>query len=226
MNETFSQKAPSISNEIAWEVIMDSIQDSKAILIIGGEIFNHNGKNLDVLLREAVGSHAKAYADGLFHFKGGGLILSYSAIKRFYNQSFEHVSKVLDKITQIPFHIIFSATPDDQIRQAFIRQKLPFSYDFYFKRQPAKAMPEITASKPLLYNLFGDLKERNSLVLTYDDLFDYFTSTSEGNSMSSLLKSEIRGANNFIFIGLPFDKWYVRLLLRVLEQHTQESKSL
>ena len=60
----------------------------------------------------------------------------------------------------------------------------------------------------------------------HDDLFDYLHSVFNSNSMHQELKTELADAYNYLFLGLPFEKWYLQLLLRVLSLHTDKLKSL
>lgn len=68
--------------------------------------------------------------------------------------------------------------------------------------------------RPLIYHLFGHLHERDSLVLTEDDYFDYligFTSNSD------LVPEAVRVAMTnraLLFVGFDLDDWNFRVLFR------------
>ncbi|MCB9333386.1 MAG: SIR2 family protein [Lewinellaceae bacterium] len=83
--------------------------------------------------------------------------------------------------------------------------------------------PIPTVKQPLVYNLLGSIEKPESLVLTHDDLFDYLESVFQAQSMSDKLKDHIiNTAQSIIFLGIPFDRWYMQLLLRVLHLHKDE----
>jgi hypothetical protein len=216
-----------ILNEEDWDSILDNIEAGKTILCLGAEIYSNNNNTLIEQLRDALqvesNPNIKSYDDGLFHFKGGSDIKYYTQIKRFYEQEFPDLETIYDKIVRIQLPIILSINPDHRLRTAFERAGLSADYHFYFRRNPAPQLEEPTVNKPLIYNLLGDIKKRESMVLTYNDLFDYFQSIVEHRSMPQNIKERIHDAYNLIFIGLPFDKWYMQLLLRVLEQHTNDA---
>lgn len=83
--------------------------------------------------------------------------------------------------------------------------------------------PLPTQQQPLVYKILGSIEKPESLVLTHDDLFDYLESIFHAQSMSNKLKDHIvNEAQSIIFLGIPFDRWYMQLLLRVLHLHKDE----
>ena len=73
-----------------------------------------------------------------------------------------------------------------------------------------------------MYNLLGSFEEEQSLVLTHDDLFDYLFSILGADQKLPLeLRNQLVEAQAFVFLGFDFQAWYVKLLLRMLNIHTQ-----
>ena len=73
---------------------------------------------------------------------------------------------------------------------------------------------------PLVYNFFGCIDEEDSLVITYDDLFDFlFSILGQNQRLPRELKNVIRSARIFLFLGFDFNKWYMKMLLRLFELH-------
>ena len=64
------------------------------------------------------------------------------------------------------------------------------------------------------------LSDHNSLVLTHDDLFRYFSQILGDKKLSSPLYIELSHAlkqsTDFIFLGFQFDHWPMQMLLRLL----------
>lgn len=225
MNASFSPVQA--HSQIEWDVLIENIRSGKTILFLGSELFHDGDKRLDEQLFEAIGAannaNIQTYPDGLYHFRGSSDIMSYSRIKQFFKRDFTELSGSLDKLARIKFKIVLSNTPDHQMVRAFKRQNLPHNFYFYYKRQPSPDIEPPSIDKPILYNLVGDINIRESMVLTYDDLYDYFESVMEHRSMPEILKEQIRDAYNYIFIGMPFERWHMQLLLRVFRQHVNKS---
>lgn len=216
---------------ITWNFTIQTIKSGKCILFIGPEIF---APSPDLRLSDKLRSFldidndegVRLYDDDLFYFKERQKkTITYYKIKQFYNQRFQETEDILKKIAQIPFHYIISINPDKKLKEIFDELEFKANFDFYWKKH-APNNPQITKpsrDRPLIYNLFGSVDNYESLVLTHDDLFDFLESIFEAKSMPDQLKHNIQDADNFIFLGFEFDKWYVQLLLRVLHFHNNEA---
>lgn len=139
-----------------------------------------------------------------------------SQLRAFYAGNFPVAEAVFEKIAQIPFQIIVTLTPDRLLSTVLNRQNVPHQTNFYHYGQAARPLEKPIGDLALFYNLLGWVEEDESLVLTHNDLFSYLESVFSGGRMHFDLKSELLQANNYIFLGLPFGKWYMQLLLRVL----------
>lgn len=84
---------------------------------------------------------------------------------------------------------------------------------------------EITKEKPLIFNMLGEIEDKDSLVMTYDDLFGYMEAILDKKRMPQNVKLKIQQATHFIFLGMPLDKWYFHLLMRVLNMHRDTTKT-
>jgi hypothetical protein len=215
---------------VSWEAILDSIQREQCIICLGPGIFSNENQTLEEQLIDYLNPFASSlkiriYEDGWIHYlPGHNVLLPWMKIKNFYSKSFPGAQRILDKLAQIPFHFYISTTPSRHIVQAI--EIYPHRFDFYFKNKLFNTDSSIKPSKyfPLAYNILGDIEHRESLILTYDDYFMYIKSLFSGNSMSPKLKEAVREADNFIFLGLSFDKWYMHLFLRILEQHENKNQ--
>ncbi|MBK7409832.1 MAG: SIR2 family protein [Saprospirales bacterium] len=223
-----SAKASIEGNSFDWDLIAGTIQEQKCVLFIGPAVFaNEQFPRLeewmaDFLQKEPGDLIKKYYAeDALFAFKdpSAKTKATFSLKKFFQEEDFSHVKELYRKIAEIPFSMIFTLTPDDLMQQVFEEKKVNYQPDFYLKNQPPRQVDTPitpTANSPLLYNLFGFMQNRDSLVLTHDDLFDYLNSILTQSSMHPDIMQMIKKMENFIFLGISFDKWYMRLLLKML----------
>ena len=219
---------PAPGGKVNWDIIAGTIQEQKCILFIGPGVFgNEQFPRLeewmaDFLKNDPEGLVKKYYADdSLFAFKDPSAKTKATfALKKFFSEAdFSHVRELYRKIAAIPFSMIFTLTPDDLLQKVFDEKKVNYHPDFYLKNQPPRQVETPitpTANSPLIYNMFGFIQNRDSLVLTYDDLFDYLNSVLAEQSMHPDIKQTIKKMENFIFLGISFDKWYMRLLLKML----------
>ena len=125
-------------------------------------------------------------------------------------------------LAHLPCPIYITANPDNLLARAleeagktpdvvlcpwndYVEQELPSVYD-----------EEPTPERPLVYHLFGQLREPQSLVLTEDDYFAYLIGVS---SKKRLIPTEVRHAltdSALLFLGFQMDDWNFRALFRSL----------
>ena len=225
----------SVSN-IDWTDILETLQDEKCALFIGSSAYQFAGDfSMDFALIKWLKENkdykkwVRLYkSDGFFLFKKNRYKRKIiSAMREFYNQSFPETEQLFSKISQIPFTMIFSLTPDNILARTFDVNGLPYQSDFYYRnRKASDHVDKPTIQKPLIYNLLGNIEEPESLVLTHGDFFDYLNSVFQGNSMNSEIRHELENAERYIFLGLPYEKWYFQLLLRVLSMHSEKLREV
>ena len=220
---------------IDWDIIIQTIREEKCILCLGPEIFTDaDGRKLEGQLATEFdipnNPDIRNYypQDGLFLFSTEeSKTRFYYKLKRFFDGNFPRTENLLEKIARIPFHLIISLTPDNLLCRVAEHQGLPCKQDFYWKnRSPVSSAKMPGRQAPLVYNMFGSIHERDSLVLTYQDLFDYFDSILGARSMPTELKKIISETDNFIFLGIQFERWYMQLLLRILSKYNDKDSFL
>lgn len=217
--------------EIDWNFIISTIKNEKCILFIGPELLkDEQGNTVENQLAKFL--KVKTNPDILNFYEKDGLFLftngtkkttSYYKIKEFYSQSFSNSETILKELAKIPFHFIISITPDKKCHETFESLGFKSNFKFYWKNQKTDhSIGKPTIKKPIIYNMFGSIDSQDSMILTHDDLFDYFESIFKESSMPEKLKINLKEADNFIFLGLDFEKWYMQLLLRILYLHNDK----
>lgn len=213
-----------------WELTMQRIVEEKCTLIIGPHItIRETDKSVNELLRDYVESQAegeiKYYADDEFFCFSDPAEKEYAIndIQKFYDQVKPNDFHL--KIAEIPFHLIISMSPDRTLEKVFKEKELDYTFDFYNKEQNPAPLEKPTSKKPLIYNLFGDIDTEGSLVFTYDDLFDYLIKIFGDFKLPQTLQNELQQSSIVLFIGFKFEKWYFKLLLRLLRLHKIKIKS-
>lgn len=164
----------------------------------------------------------KYYPDlGFFLFQQEHLEAKFiTEMRDFFRQtSFGTANQMLRKLAQVPFHLIVTLTPDHLLQQAFQEQGLDMKPHQYLKRQITQPIEPPVKERPVLYQLFGSIEEDESLLLTHNSLFDYFNAIFHEYQLPHNLIEKLKETQSFIFLGLPFEKWYMQLLLRLLSIH-------
>jgi len=221
--------SPPFLSEFEWDALVQGISDQQCILFVGPECYSlatdtTQAASLSAYLKEHQATlNIRVQENGWFHLqKGGSDGPAYSAIRRFYKNAAPDSTALLAQIAKIPFHLLLSLTPDYHLRTAFEQQNFPHRFEAYIRNEPNRDTQAPTKALPLIFNVMGELQQRNSLILTYNDFYDYIESTFTGNSMSTLLTNNIMDAQYFLFLGIPFDQWFVQLFMRILRQHREK----
>lgn len=221
---------------IDWEDVLDTLEEQKCILFLGSGAYQApKGGPIETALIDWLDAQNPDHPlirlynpDGFFLFRKNRYKRKIIAsIKDFYNQSFPETESEFARLAQIPFTMIFSLPPDNILARTFDNHGFEYHSDFYFRHRKApEQFEKPTKHKPLIYNLLGNIEEPESLVMTHSDFFDYLDSIFKGNSMNEELRYELESAERYIFLGLPYEKWYFQLLLRVLSMHSDKLKEV
>lgn len=217
------------NNPIQWDFIVDKIRQEQCVLVLGPEVntVNENGTTSREALLEHldVANNANIYQyypdDEFFLFDDAyKRTLVCHQIKSFYQSL--RPNRTLALLTQIPFHIYLTVTPDSLLQRTFDEKAFHYQSGYYKRHKDPNVIKSPSRKNPLIYNLFGSVESEESIILTHDDLFEYFKSIFAQRSMPDKLKIQLQEVKNFIFLGLPFDKWYMQMLLRELEIHNRQ----
>ena len=72
------------------------------------------------------------------------------------------------------------------------------------------------AARPLIYHLFGNLREPDSVVLTEDDYFDYLIGVTANKDLIPPVVRRALADTALLFLGFRMDDWDFRVLFRSL----------
>jgi hypothetical protein len=216
------------TNSPDWNFIIETIKEEKCILLLGPEMAKtEDGIPLEHALLHYldVGNNEnilKYYnQDEVFLFKdNASKAITYYKIKECYNQINIDMG-IYDYISRIPFHLIISTSPDLFLKKAFEKNCIKHRFYAYDKTKNPENLSPPRKSDPVIYNLFGCTDDMGSLVLTHDDLFDFLLAVIGNRNLPIDLRNTFQNAKNIIFLGFEFEKWYVQLLLRLLNMHNK-----
>ena len=71
-----------------------------------------------------------------------------------------------------------------------------------------------TVNRPLVYHLFGNLQQPESIVLTEDDYFDYLIGVTSAKDLSPPVIRRAFSDTALLFLGFRIDEWDFRVLFR------------
>ncbi len=221
-----------------WNELVNAIKDGKCVLFVGPETVL---KEPGVPYHQALVSSADFQENKYFKYipKDEMFLLwekqnRNKLVNRFRNycQQNNFFDETYKKITAIPFNTIIAVSRYPFLVQTFEKSNLNFQHQWFSKNfskpKPGETEEVIetpTAENPLVYNLFGKLNLDDSLLLTHADLFDYLSELLKNeNAIPTELKDLVKSADEIIFLGFKFDRWYVQLLLRLfkLDDHNAE----
>lgn len=215
--------AEKLKEEMKWDQIIKRIEEEKCILILGPDLALEGKQTMNEQLKDYLDNNSarnyKYYIDDEFYsfFKPTDKIRAFFDVQDFFSKL--EYTQIHKKIAEIPFHLIISVSPDLRIRKAFEDSKIDYLFDFYNKEEAPQVIGKPTRIKPLIYNLFGNLDVEGSLIFTYNDLFDYLIAIFGTNQLHKDLRSELQKSSIVLFIGFKFEKWYFKLLLRLLYEN-------
>ena len=215
---------------INWNFLLDNLEDRQCILCVGPDIFTQSGmprfehQLADFLRLHEKDLNIRVYDNGWFHYLPGHNKSSvWKKLDEFYKQVNPQADTILSKLACLPFEVVISFSPDYRLRDIFESKRSDTQFKAFQKNVPCVAeKPSVV--KPLIFNLLGELKKGNSLVLTYNDFYAYLKSVFDEKSIPEKLAEKIGDAQHFLFLGLPFDQWYTHLFMSIINTYVDITK--
>ena len=217
-------------SKINWNFLLDNLEDRQCILCVGPDILTEpNTPRFEQKLAGFLRKHEedlniRVYDNGWFHYLPGHNKSSvWKKLDEFYKQPNPEADAILTQLAALPFEAVISFAPDYRLWDIFKTNRPDAEFKAFQKNSPCVAnLPSV--EKPLIFNLLGELEKGNSLVLTYNDFYAYLKSVFDENSIPQQLAEKINNAQHFIFLGLPFDRWYTHLFMNILNEYVDVKK--
>ena len=152
--------------------------------------------------------------DNLYSCKNQAKTRAHLYIKEYYRDNGQ-LNDMLKQLARIPCHLYISINPDLLMKQALEGYGVEHEFAYYVKEHTREDVTDPTLEKPLLYNLFGSIDDPKSLVFSYEDLIQYLFSIIRDFKLPQNLRSNLERSHYFIFLGFDFEKWYLKLLLKL-----------
>ncbi len=218
--------------------IIETIAEQKCILLIGPEaqLAEGNGTLTAALAQTVKTAHPRdvmAFYDkeDFYLFPDAkSKTRVYRTLKNFFtgadNQpKWQRTLNVYNTFAQIPFHLIINVNHDLFLKDIFEKQSFAHEFGIYRKHQSPAQVSAPTMHKPLIYNLMGSVLEEESLVLTYNDLFDYLRAILGAKELPTEIRTCLDEAEHLIFVGFRFEKWYMQMILRLLNFYNRKGNA-
>lgn len=154
----------------------------------------------------------------------------------FYSPFQEEMTPLHLALAQLPFTLCVNATFDRFLLNAFRAVGKDPVYDYYHYHSLAHLSPlsQIDPAflrdprRPVVYNLYGACEDGNSLVLSENDLLEFLVKVVRREPpLPDFIRARFSDREaSFLFLGFGFQRWYMRILLHVLQAHSHQHPSL
>ena len=155
----------------------------------------------------------------LFANTGDRAALSFR-LDDFYREQEKRLAPVYRQIAALPLPLVVSLLPDEGLHRSFDDEGVQHQFVCYNFRGRAAGELRPPKQRRMVFNLFGNVNEADSLVLDHDDLFGFIAEFLGSRKLSDthVVVQDMLGSGSsvFLFVGFQFDKWYMQLLLRAL----------
>jgi hypothetical protein len=205
--------------------ILRALEQERCVLLLGSEMpFITSSLNRQQLIWEKLTENGfsdliQFKDDDFYYFPNPNQRLKACAKLIEMYENFP-VNDLYKNVAQIPFSLIISLSPDVLLKKTYTELfgEKSFDFEYYMYGEANKDVKFLPSKKrPVLYNLLGDITQNeDSVILTFDDLFNFFASIFGQYQLPNNIKLKLQDATCFIFLGFKFHAWYYKLLLRIL----------
>lgn len=221
-------------SESEWRILIRSIQNDDCTLFLGpGIAFDPQSTNaipLTVKLARTLAAKlnhtdTNIPRDNLSHIaqiyeRDYSRIALEIEVEDFYRQYTEQTTDFHRSLAALPISLCVDLTPADLMVNAYKEVGKDPIRDFYGSRtRDTMSLFDLTPERPLVYELFGSFDYPDSLLLTENNLLDFLVQVAKNTPpLPQHLTSRFRNPRcSFLFLGLGFQHWHLRILLHVLQ---------
>lgn len=225
-------------NQLQWEELLKSLHSGNCCLMIGPELKcleDPQGQPESVLNRFSAFLNTKLEAlaveynqhESDFYYKADRYrsskyqpngIQFHDDIKNFTESHLVGIPRIYLDIARLPFISICSLLCDPFLPRAFRHYGFYFKEDHYNYRKQTLPMPELKDETQLLYYIYGNYNNPESVATTPQEQLELVRKIVAGdpkvpeNIRSRFQKPE----KSFLFIGFDFNDWHYRLIMKSL----------
>lgn len=161
----------------------------------------------------------------LHEIKGVQPVHLRGSLKKFYAQFAQRVPDVFTQLAKLPFSLTINTAPDDYLHQAFTQAgKKGTLLHYNYHRNQTPLIPTISEQSPLVYNLFGEYQDEESLVITKEDEIAFIHNMLRNVSeLPNEIIKHLDKEKTYLFLGFDSRTWHLPLLLRSLKPQQESS---
>ncbi len=211
-------------SDIYFEDLLEAIELGLCVLFIGPDLsVDEEGDILHEKFYKSISQRNIEYneEDGFFMPKAEKQI-ELKALNYYGNKFHKENTvgrRILEKITQIPFSLIVSVTPDDTMHKIYDDYQINHNFVYYNSRTKQQTN-EPTKAQPVIFNMLGNTAIDGKYIFTHKQFYDYINQNKEVK-LPFEIENKINNVAHYLFIGLDFNKWYNRLLLFALNLYDE-----
>lgn len=235
---------PKQLNEQDWRRLLQTLQRGQCVLLLGPRVAVDpaapgNGpltaRLAQLLTAQLPPGEAPAQPDYLAHVaqlyyqnRRDRMDLEF-AVEDFFAPYADQTTPLHKALAGLPFtlciHTGFDRFFGNALRAA---GKTPVCEYYHFRKVRPVELADPDPAHPLVYSLYGDCREGDSLVLTENDLLEFLVNVIRGApKLPAYITARFSDPKtSFLFLGFGFRQWYIRILLHVLQAHGHSSHSL
>lgn len=206
--------------------IANRINEQKCVILLGPALAkNKKGETMRSCLIQYFKEKQLAVEDDLDDLYTCDPITKTRALDHLQQYCREHAepNDMHEQLALIPCHLYISTTADLLMKKALDDYGVDSEFEYYVKDEPPHEVAKPSRAKPLLYNLFGCIENQQSIIFTQWDLIQYLFSIIKEFKLPQNLRESLKNANYFIFLGFDFEKWYLKLLLKLILEGSKAS---
>jgi hypothetical protein len=204
-----------------WNSLIKEIERGNCVLFLGhGLITDAAGVPMYTTFCDQLAKDLESLIHTYYPEENFYLFKALRNRRRFSNQiddfyaALQPDAEVYRMLAEIPVSLYISISPDNFLEKAIGGDA---QVAFYGDAQKRGMEAVATKEQPLIYHIFGSTQDSSSLLLSHDDLFDFFKVIFSGQGLPEAAKKFFKedAGGEVVFLGFSFRKWYLQLLLRL-----------
>lgn len=222
------------------DLITNSIVDKKCILFLGPKfaMAQDKGKiHLSLRAQLTAKYSLDPEYDNLYIFNGvtkkpGHKAIIISRLKNdlagYYSGAAPH--DIYEQISKIDFRAVISCTHDHFLPDSFQktwRRDPNFEYFSQKGQQVSQVKNEDISlpEGPAFFNVFGSIKDKESLIVTYDSFYKFLMKLiGDKEKIPIQIQTSLKESSMLLLFGFDLKKWYMPLFFRRLNEYVQEGR--
>lgn len=224
--------------------IIEDIQNDECILFIGPDIIKFDN------FKDSFSAFQHTIEPGLvthiFEHEGVFDIVKnrVSDVSKLLNAFYRHENYIKDfegifeKIADIPFSLIISFIPTSHLTEYLNSRGIKHRFSYFavnpgdtkikdlnvYKIESIRDTEPPTPKNPIVYNILG-LLNVGEVILTFEHVFNYLQKILPiSNRIPEPIYGKITSSKTHIYLGIPYDKWYLQLVLKLFKTSIDEYK--